>query len=54
MMMLSISDPRPGREVGIDLHDDGTVTVVVRTPTKRAAATVPLADLIAALTERAT
>jgi len=49
--MLSISDARPGREVAIDTHGDGTVTVVVRTGTKAAAATVPLTDLLDALNQ---
>jgi len=49
----AIREPAPSpREVGIHPHDDGTVTVVVRTGTKHAAATVPLTDLINALTER--
>jgi len=50
--MLSISDARPGREVGVEPHGNGTVTVVVRTGTKAAAATVPLTDLLNALNQQ--
>lgn len=48
--MRSIGDvERPGREVAIDVHADGTATVIVRTPTKTAATLVDRAALIAAL-----
>lgn len=49
--MRTVSDARRGREVGIEPHDDGTVTLVVRTPCKAAAATIPLTDLLHALNQ---